>query len=232
MFTIITEDDYNDMLPNCEKFNIADMNDDVRNTFLFMTSAYRYMFTKYIIKTLELKKFDQLISKNNFSFLPVKKEEMDIYQLFNSDDLTYLYLRNNIHLANLTSEERTNFLEMLKKYDMQYTNELEEFISSTYRKVIYEDIKNDTPILINFGPISQSFMVPNNSLVIGIRFDEFNLNGKSDSEWDSNHDLQLDYISEITAQISALAENRLKIQCFIIKYNEFSVMKRSNVISK
>lgn len=225
MFNIITKNDYEKRFPNCDKFNINDMNDETMNTFLFLTSAYRYMFAKYIIKTLELKKYDQLISKNTISFLPVKKDEMDIYQLFNSDDLTYLYLRNNIHLVNLTNDERKDFFEMLKKYDMQYTSELEEFISSTYRKVIYEDIENNYSTLVNFGPISQSFMAPNNSLVIGIRFDEFNLNGKSDSEWDSNHNLQLDYISEISAQISTLAENRLKIQCFVIKYNEFSIIK-------
>ena len=223
---VFTEENYKNIQPNFAPFSIDEMPQDVKKTFLLLTSAYRYMLTQYLIEKIDLKKYDDLIKQNEYKFLPIDEESMDVYQWFNSEELSYLYLRNNVYLMNLSKNERKEFLSMLKKDGIVYTKEMEKFINSTYKKAIFEDIKRN-PCMISFGPLTGAFMALNNSMVIGIRYDEFNRNGFLDGEWSKNYMSQLKYISIISNKIEKEVEDKLQIVCNVFKYNEYSVKKKS-----
>ena len=224
---ILTEANYNELTPNTDPFSIDDMSTDTKDAFLTITSAYRYMLIQYLIDKLNLKAIDDLIKQSELEFLPVSNENMDVYQSFNCEELTYLYLRNNVKIINLSKEERNEFYNIIEKTDFKYNEKMAQYIEKTYRKVIHENIKT-SPCLINFGPISQTFMVPNDSLVIGMRYDEFNLNNASEEAWDEKHDKQIDYLSNIFEKIINAAKEKLKIACYVIKYDEFSVIETKN----
>lgn len=221
---ILTENNYKELAPNTNPFSIEDMSSDVKDTFLYLTSAYRYMLTQYLIDKLDLKIIDDSIKQSGLEFLPVSNENMDIYQWFSCEELSYIYLRNNVNIINLSKEEREELYNMIKNDDFKYNEKIAKYIESTYRKVIHENLKI-SPCLINFGPSSLTFMVPNDSLVIGIRYDEFNLNDEPEEAWGERHDKQITYLSNIFGKISNTAKEKLKIACYVIKYDEFSVSK-------
>ena len=78
MKNIISEEDYGDFFPNFERFSIKDMDEETRETYLFMTSYYRYYLLKYLNKKLDLKRFDEMIEKSNLSFLSVKEDRKSV----------------------------------------------------------------------------------------------------------------------------------------------------------
>ena len=69
-----------------------------KDDYIKLYNLYRSLLTEYIIDTLELKKYDEKILKSNLNFKQTNKEEMDSYQYFSSEELKYLYIRNNILL--------------------------------------------------------------------------------------------------------------------------------------
>ena len=76
------------------------------------------------------------------------------------------------------------------------------------------------------GPDNSDYYVPNQSIVIGFRYDEFNLNNLSDEQWDNLHDKQLLYLSEFLLKMSKEISSKVNIPIQVIKYNEYSVKKK------
>ena len=76
---------------------------------------------------------------------------------------------------------------------------------------------NDTKLLDENNEINYS--VNDGVVVIGIRYDEFNLNGNSDQEWDNVHNEQINYLNEIIEEIEKMFKDKVKV----LKYNQYSV---------
>ena len=226
MFKILTEEEYGNLFPNNDNFKIEEMDGSVKEMFLRLTSFYRYMLIEYLAKTLDLEKYDHLLTVSNLKFLPIEKDQMDIYQYFNSDRFKYIYLRNNVYISNLNNNEISEFSNLIAESNMTYNDKIKNFIEKTFKKVISENPDSKLKTVTNFGPISPTFMAPDNSLVLGIRYDEFNYNGQTDIEWDNNHNLQIKYLESLTKELVKKAQEKLNIECRIIKYNELSVIKR------
>lgn len=219
----IKKDEYEQIQPNTDFFNIDKMNNKVLNNFLAFTTIYRIMLIKYINKQINLEEYDNLIKNSKFNFIKIKSTDKDIYQKYNAEKLEFLYLRNNIYISNLTDDERNRFVKIIAKNGLNYNNEYELFIRETYKKVITEYYKEKIKVLINFGPSNIPFMAPNDSLVIGIRYDEYNLNNMEDNEWYINHNNQLSFIEKIKKEISEKCKKKLDINGTLIKYDEYSV---------
>ena len=190
---------------------------------------YRKLFTQYIIEILNLIKYDKQIVNNKIKFPIVNQKNMDIYQYFSSDILKYFYIRNNIYIKKL-NEDEIKFLKNIKFNDNKVLNsEEKEFIENTYAKVIFEDVLgNGEKCITFFGPNSRNFWAKNNSLVIGIRYDEFTDNGLSDDEWDILHEKQIEFLNKLIDKMIVEYNKKLKIPVSIIRYNEFSVRKLYN----
>ena len=63
--------------------------------------------------------------------------------------------------------ENMDYLNKLKlKYN--YDDDIERFISNTYKKITYEEVDTNG-VLVNYGPFTNNFFAPSNSLVIGFR---------------------------------------------------------------
>ena len=111
--------------------------------------------------------------------------------------------------------------------DTDLDKETETFIEKTYPKVIFENVNHDNSLCdINFGPDNQQYYAPNNAVVIGIRYDEFNLNGLSDQEWDKLHEKQLDHLLDIISNLENNEILKSNLPLITIIYNEYSVKKK------
>ena len=115
------------------------------------------------------------------------------------------------------------FVKLINKGGFEYNNNYERFIESTYQRVIVENTGRNEVSFVNYGPANIPFMATTNSLVIGVRWDEYNLNGKSDKEWDINHDKQIEFIDSLKNGFDRKCAKELDIPGALIKYDEYSV---------
>ena len=120
---IIDSDLFNTRKPYNDYFDNISL--DSQNNYLRLYSIYNDLLIQYLIKKYDLKAYDDMLKKSNKNFINVDTLDMDLYQYASSEYLSFLYLRNNINLENLTKEE-IQFLNNITNTSL--TNEYEEFI--------------------------------------------------------------------------------------------------------
>ena len=180
----ITSEEYTTRFPNNNEEYFNKLNEGERGVYLECLNYYYSILIEYLISKLDLTKHDQNLSNSKNNFIPVSEEKMDIYQKISSSKLKFLYLRNNIYIENLTSEEILK-LRMFMQQNTQISNpELYTFIENTYTKVIRENKELTT---MNYGPESPDFFADSNSVVIGLRTDDFADTEKVEN-WSELHD--------------------------------------------
>lgn len=212
------------------KINIKEMTSSEKAEYIKEYSLYRKWFTEYIIKMLNLKEYDEKIKNSGLNLKPNDLKDMDIYQYFSSDDLSYFYIRNNIYLERLSDDEKAFLQAQLRKENFDLDENATEFIEKTYKKVVVENFEDFDNLfgetLYFYGPNTMRFAAPGNALVIGMRYDEFAEDGASDEEWKRQHDEQEMFIYPIFDRMSYQFEKILGMPVSVIKYNQFSVKKR------
>lgn len=198
--------------------------------YIDLYNIYRFFMTKYIIEKLKLKEYDKKIKNSKSNFLPIETDKMDVYQFFSCDELKYIYIRNNVYIERLSNKEINLLKDKLKNNDYSIDDSIEELIEKTYQKVIFEDImKNGKKYQIMYGPDSSRFFARNDSLVLGIRYDEFAIINLTDEEWKIQNKKQREFLRNIINEMTKEFENKLNIPIKIIKYNDYSVnIKRTN----
>lgn len=227
---IINEKDFLTKFPATNLEIFEKMNKDLKDTYLSIYMKYSELFNKYLYQKTKLIDYDNKIKSSELSFLSVNEEEMDLYQYLSHDIFRYFYVRNNYYIERLSNEEKEFVMDKFLRNESDLDQETFEFIEKTYKKVIYEYVRNDGRIYdINFGPNSGMFLAPNNFLVLGFRYDEFNSQGKSDDEWADNNNKQLLYLDDVMTEIERELSSVLGIGVAIIKYDGFSAKKRQVV---
>ncbi|MBR2712820.1 MAG: hypothetical protein IKE73_03835 [Bacilli bacterium] len=210
-------------LKNYYNGDISILNDEDLKIY----SLYYSLLIDYLLKNSNLKKVDEDIYKCDLNFVPVKIDNMDLFQYMSSENLKYFYIRNIIHVERLTKEEK-EFLLSKNNLDLNDNEELESFVKNSMYKLIYEG-KGKENETVFYGPFNANYMLPANSLVIGFRYDEFNNDGMSDNEWDINHDKQdnkkLDFFREINIKNDKFKDVLVRF----LEYNDFSIQKKNNV---
>lgn len=188
---------------------------------------YRKIFNNYIINQLELKKYDRSILESELRFKKISKEKMDMYQLLSENELNFLYIRNDIYIENLNPDE----INTLKKieYGSFLSEDIMEYVEKTFSKVIIHE-KEDEEIgqIKFFGPYTSKYMAPNNSIVIGIRYNDYYTNGLDDKNWSILREKQLDFLDDLKNRIINEQKNKIKNEIFIIHYNDFSFFNIEN----
>ena len=100
--------------------------------YLILQVKYRNGFIKYLSSFIN---FDELINEMKNNNIPViEDKEYNFYHndyLINSD---YLFIRNNIHIENLSDED----LSYLQKFDNEDDMENNNFYNRTYKNVMFE----------------------------------------------------------------------------------------------
>lgn len=190
---------------------------------------YRELFTKYIIDKLELNKYDEELANSNLNFKPVDEEKMDIYQYFSKNELKFFYIRNNIYIDKLNEKEIEFLINETNNNTIEENEKVKQFIECTYKKVIFEDVGKDGKKYITFyGPNSRNYTARNDSLVIGMRYDEFYSNELNDKDWDELHIKQMRYLPEVFNKLILEQRDKVSIPIEVLQYNDFSVKRRTS----
>jgi len=160
---------------------------DFNEKFFYIQALYRKAFEEYLSKKIDLSKMDNAIAKDPIGYIPyVKKPEdqkyipiwqtgkyQNFYQEHSTLGLSYIYLRNNIYIEQLSSNDLKVFEEYYKNNDTEITNELLEIVGRTYPDVLSGGMGKDSKIQYQNFPGKEA---PSNAVVFEIAFqdnDEF-----------------------------------------------------------
>lgn len=202
---------------NIEYFNSLNEND--KNNYLKLYSLYNELLYCFLIKKLELKKYDDMISNSFVGFTKVEEKDMDIYQYLSSNYLRFLYIRNNIYIERLTSEEINKLLSFSNNYNSE---EVLDFINNTYKKVMFESPDGTTM----YGPDNLRFIKPSNSIMIGIRHNAFYIRENEDENiWENKYEEKERYLNLFIPELERQLNNKGLGKVFVIEYNDFSIKK-------
>lgn len=232
-FKSLKKEEFETAYPNNKILSIDKMSETEISNYLSLYNVYRNLFSQYIIENMGLKEYDEKLANSGLGFLVNNQEDMDIYQYYSSDTLKYFYIRNNIYIERLTKEERDFLREKISNNNYELDDASRQMIEETYERVIFEDaLKNGEKCNTLYGPNSTSFLAPNNALVIGVRYDEFAENGLDDKSWDELHDKQALYLYQLMDSMRYNLGKKVSLPVAILKYNEYSVIKKDMRISK
>lgn len=201
------------------------INGQINEEYINLYNKYRMLLTKYFIKKFRLKLYDELIENSGLNFKPVDIEKQDLYQYFSSDNLKYVYIRNNVYIDKLTVEEKQK-LNTLSYGDNELSKIDELFIEETYKKVIFEDkLENNKKTMTFFGPRTSSFMIGNDYVVIGIRYDKYYNQYGNDEEWKENFIKQSEFITNLIFKMKLELCLIIDNPVTVIEYGDMSTIK-------
>lgn len=100
------------------------------DSFLQDQILYRQIFEEYLKIKVSFEELDKYIEANNISIPLIEDKDINFYHKFSHLYSKYLFLRNNIHVEKLNSEE------IMELHNLKNS---EQFILKTYEKVLYED---------------------------------------------------------------------------------------------
>ena len=188
-------------LTNRDEIQIEDMSDKQLKLYLTIYSVYMEWFINLLILKTNIKEMDDEIKKSKYKFIKIDDEKLDFYQSFSRNYLDYFYLRNNLYLYRLNKEEYLFIVNRIKSNNYSFDDEVEKFILNTYRKVIFENVKDFKKARINHDKYDMGRYIENDSLIIGFRYETNNeLNGK---DWYDNLNFQ-------EVEIQGIFENLLE----------------------
>lgn len=227
-FKKLKEEELKTIFPNSGTIDLQTMNEKEKKQYVLVYNLYRKIFTKYIIDTLELKKYDNELRNSKLNFKSIDEENMDIYQYFSSNELKFFYIRNNIYIDRLNEQEIKFLINKTKDNNLELDEEIKNFVEHTYEKLIFEDVGKDGKKYITFyGPNSSNYAAENDSLVLGMRYNEFDLNGLDDDSWDELNIEQNMYLPDVFYKLVSEQKDKVSIPIEVLQYNDFSVKRRS-----
>lgn len=223
----ITIDEYETRTPNSNNEYFNGLSEQEKWEYLELYSTYSNLLADYLIENYRLKEYDEAICDDSCSFQKVEEENMDIYQFLTSDKLDYIYVRNNLFIERLTQDEWKYLLSRVGKSE-DFNQDDSEFIKNTFKRVIAES--TDSIYNTLFGPDNSSFIAPSNSLILGIRFDDFySPNNESSDKWSNDNSRRLQVINIISMMLHSNLSKELDMPITVIKYNDFSIKKKEDI---
>ena len=191
------------------------------NKYLIAYNTYSSLLVQFFMKKYRLSKIDKQLEKNSDIFHVVSFYDKDLYQHLSEGYLKYFYLRNNIHIERLNTEQLNYLFSIYKTNNLELTQQNEKFIEDTYLNIILED-PNAKNVNINYGPDNLQYYKPPNSIIIGVRYNQFeNIDDKEENfskyakaEW---------ILNLLTGSLEHKIRQETKIPFHIIKYDDYSV---------
>ena len=193
-----------------------DIREEKIDEYVALYNKYNKMFIQYILSKTNLRELDRQIDQQKNIIKPLDRSQMDIYQYCVSDELKYLYIRNNMHIGRLSETEK-EFLKNVKLHDGDLTPIEMAYIEKTFSKVIAEG-EGKGKEQVNFGNSNVAFLALDNSIVIGLRY-------CSIDPWNLQQVLQADGFCEsiVKYQISATKGTNLGVPIVGHLYSPYSV---------
>lgn len=220
----LTNEMFETRMPNGNEEYFNKLNENQKENYLKLYQCYSNFLYQYMMKKLELKKYDDMILESDNNFKSVSVENMDLYQYLGNKYLKYFYIRNNLYIERLNNDEK-NYLQMKMNMNPDgYDERVETFIEKTYSKVCVENTDLTSKVNINYGPDAYSFFKPDNAFIIGYRFDDYYKDDNTtDEEWVEQNNDRLFELELTEMGLNRVFKDKLLIPVCVQKYNDFSV---------
>lgn len=199
---------------------------DFTNKFYVLYKNYKILLEKFLVSRLPLVEYDNKIDSSGLLFSPVKREDMDIYQLLSMMNLKYIYLRNVLNVDKLCNDDIDLIVNLSENELNNISDELYELVNRTYKDVLNNNRDNNDNIhMICYGTDSDYFWHDSRDLVFGIRYDEYVDNGLGqDDDWLNNYYKQNMLIGNIISELNDKCKEILGVNVHFLKYDEVSVI--------
>lgn len=208
----------------------SELSDIDKENYLNLYYLYNSLLVKYLINYYNLKEFDDIILNSEDGFKEIEEKNYDIYQYLSSEYLKFFYIRSNLHIERLNYEELNYLYNKYKNDNIDLDDDASKFIENTVSRVIPEMIGESFEI--NYGPDDIKFFRPNNSLIIGVRYDNYyRKKDENDEEWEERRLSQIRFIDDLSAFVQSRINKEFALPVCIIKYNDYSI-KKCNVFNK
>lgn len=214
--------------PNIRKECNIKSNEEMNN-YLAIYNVYNNLLIQFMIKKYHLLDVDKELEKRIDSFPEVPSSEKDLYQHLSEGYLKYFYLRNNIYIERLTKEQLNYLFSIYQSGNLKLNSQYEQFINDTYLKVILEN-ENEKGVNVNYGPDNLKYYKPSNSIVIGVRYNQFQ-NLPNDENIFSSFASAEGQIRILTDFLEYKVKQESDIPFNVIKYDDFSVNCKKKIAS-
>ncbi len=226
----ITVEEFKTRVPSDNREYFDNLDKDSQESYVTMYNLYSNLLTEYFIRHFKLKEYDDALINSPYSFPKVKEGNMDIYQYLASPKLSFVYLRNNLYIERLSDEEQMLLVEKASEDEIAYDDKIDQLIGATYKKVMLTNPTDEEATNILFGPDNKNFMAPNNAIVVGIRFDDYQqIPGQKDEDWLEENNNRLQDVHTLSIIIESKLSRETGIPTVAIKYNDFSITKKETV---
>ena len=214
----ITNKNINKEYPNVPRNEDLIKEKGLEKKYYDLLNKYNAFFTCYLKEKLPLEEIDKNMRESELNFVKIEEDNMDFYQITSTMGLDYIYLRNNLYIEKLNKTD-LNFLE---KHD-EYSGEVSEFISNTFKEVINPYDKS-RPMF--YGPEIRTFMCNSDNVVIGVRYDEFNNTDLEDEEFTKNFLKKQEIISQLMVVLYVYGMHKLNTSVNMFQYNDVSIINK------
>lgn len=183
--------------------------------FLSLMIKYRNDFELFLSRIINFKSIDAFIYSLGGSIPAVNDIEYNFYHKYSSLGSNYIFLRNNIHIENLSDEEINVIRSAI--YNKKVLDN--EFLMNTYKRVLYED--GDYTM---FGIPMKKNMVPSKAVVFELSYDQKKLTQVSQLK-------VIDKAKEMVDNfIKEEIKKRLDTDIYLLVYNAIPDIYNSNTV--
>lgn len=182
-----------------------------------LQKKYIESFEKWLMQKIDLSNINQCIANCKSSIPVMEDKEYNIYHKNSSLGNDYLYLRNNVHIENLSEQELSELYNSI----LAEESLAEEFLHKTIAKVLYEN--GDATY---YGIPSPESEVPSKSIVLEFAYDQKKCNSIEQVINIRNS------FAEIQKEIIESNRNNSDFPIFLLMYNGIPDLFRESMMRK
>lgn len=138
--------------------------------YLKLQMVYKCGLMQYLSDMLMLEEYEKEMAESPLGFLPCPENKQSVYQKYGMTGFKYIYLRNNLYIEKLESNE-LQILEECAEKETYNSDALLELAARTGREVITNEdpaVDAETFYLIYENRVSGMKSAPNNAVVLEI----------------------------------------------------------------
>ena len=183
-----------------------------------LENFYKYLFEKYLLTKVDLKKYYNMINESDLEFKPsinlVNPTLNDLNEYFN---FNYIYLMNNFFIEKLSMED-INLLKVAMDNNTA-SKEVLEVIEKTYKDVIKNNFignkYSDDTYSIIYGKSTLDNSAPNDSIIFKIFYSVIDKNEDKDT-FISRYTSIIEFMNNLKKDLKDEVESKLNINCTIL----------------
>ena len=184
--------------------------DKVIKKYKMCEELYKYIFERYIMTKIDLKKYDDMISNSDLGFGDITKKINLKSKLDEYLNLNHIFILNRFYINKLNS----NDLDIITNGSVE---DKIKVVERTYKDIIKYDIDGDLKAKINYtNSTSMDAYSDNDQLVIGIYYGNNKIKYESGSKYLENSKLKKAFLKELSEKMIDEFKNKMDLSVKVL----------------